>query len=225
MPAPHWLWSMAIIFVAPVAAAELGTGFATGFREEEEQQNDHNRHEHGDQLLLSRCGFIRVSFPPSGFPAGLGRCAESTRDRPRAMSSPSVLSPPLLFSDAPAANVGSLVEGRSVGWRVPVGVRHVGDALLAIVVPKVVSEALLVVVVPEIVSLENLAEGIAVLSAGNVLCGGWRRGDREHDQANHSSRRNVHGRLLCYCLRKEIRHLSARISTGHTSEFNRPIPL
>jgi hypothetical protein len=67
MPPPYRRGSVAIIFVAPVAAAEMGTRFATGFREEEEQQNDHTGHEHGDQPLRSLCAFIRLSFPHSGF--------------------------------------------------------------------------------------------------------------------------------------------------------------
>jgi hypothetical protein len=114
--------------------------------------------------------------PSSGFPfliqvslRALGGCARISAGPPGGRwFSPPVLSPPVLSLDAPAAEVGSLVGWRSIGWRGLVGVRHVGDTLLA-------------VAVPEVVSLESLSEGVAVLSAGNVLRGGRRRDERERN--------------------------------------------
>jgi hypothetical protein len=164
VPPPYRLGSVAIIFVAPVAAAEMGTRFATGFREEEEQQNDHNGHEHGDQPLLSLCAFIRLSFPHPGFstcswPLRTDFCG--TARRAMVLTTRTVFGCPRRRSWEPGrlaldrlarAGSGSACRGRAAG-----------------------------VLVPEVVSLESLAEGVAVLSAGNVLRGGRRRDERERN--------------------------------------------
>jgi hypothetical protein len=55
---------VAIIFVAPVSSAEhVVAWFATGFREDKEQKDDQNGHDHGDQPLLSHPAFL--SFTPA----------------------------------------------------------------------------------------------------------------------------------------------------------------